>query len=200
MSALAENRFLSVEEYLEGERISEVRHEYIAGEVFAMAGASEAHNRIAGNLFFYLRAAVRGKPCGVFISDMKVSVPAQDAYYYPDVMLSCEDYDADTHIKSAPCLIAEVLSPSTQSIDRREKMLGYRRMPSLRHYLILSQEQPLVECYRRDPKQGWVCQRLTAPADRIAIDCPPVACELRLADLYEDVRLPDMADSTPDPA
>ncbi|EIC23534.1 Uma2 family endonuclease [Thiorhodovibrio frisius] len=197
----AEERLISVEEYLDGECVSEVKHEYVAGQVFAMTGASEAHNRVAGNLFFHLRNATRGKACGLFINDMKVSVPAQEAYYYPDVMLSCEGYDSQATVKSAPCLIAEVLSASTQHIDRREKLLGYRQLESLRHYLIIAQDRLLVEHWRRDASAtssgGWVHQRLNAPDARILIDCPPVSCELRLADLYEDVRLPDMPDSTP---
>jgi Uma2 family endonuclease len=191
----AEERLISVEDYLEGEHLSEVRHEYVAGRVFAMAGATEAHNRISLNLAFHLRAATRGQDCGVFMNDMKVAAPIGAAYYYPDVVLSCEGYDAEATIKLAPCLIAEVLSPSTQLIDRREKLLGYRQLASLRHYLIIAQDQALVEHWWRDPVQGWVQQCLSAPDARIPIDCPPVVCELRLADLYEDVRFADLADS-----
>ncbi len=146
---------LSVAEYLEGEQCSDVRHEYVAGQVFAMAGAGEKHNRIAGNLFFHLRAATRGTPCGTFISDMKVRVDAHDAFYYPDVLLDCDPDDSEPLYKRSPCLIAEVLSPWTEVIDRREKLLAYRALESLRYYLLVSQEWRLVEVYRRDPAGGW---------------------------------------------
>lgn len=102
-----------------------------------MAGAGEAHNRIAGNLFSYLRAATRGTTRGVFISDMKVRVMAHDAFCYPDVLLTCDPDDRESLYKSAPCLIAEVLSPSTEVIDRREKLIAYRALPSLRDYWCL---------------------------------------------------------------
>lgn len=198
MTALAEECLISVEDYLEGEKVSDVRHEYVAGQVFAMTGTSEAHNRIAGNLFFHLRAATRGKDCGVFMNDLKVSVPSQQAYYYPDVMLSCEGYDAQAYVKFAPCLIAEVLSPSTKHIDRREKLLGYRQLESLRYYLVVAQDRPLVEVWQRDLSSAsetvWSQQRLTAPDAAVVIDCPPVSCTLRLADLYEDVRLPEASE------
>lgn len=195
MNALAEERWISVEEYLEEEKVSELRHEYVAGHVFAMTGSSEAHNRVNANLAYHLRAATRGTPCGLFITDMKVSVPTQQAYYYPDVMLSCEGYDAESYVKSAPCLIAEVLSPSTKHIDRREKLIGYRQLASLRHYLIIAQDRLLVEHWQRDATgTDWVQQRLSAPDAEISIDCPPVRCTLRLADLYEDVRLPEMSE------
>ncbi|WPL17590.1 hypothetical protein Thiowin_02615 [Thiorhodovibrio winogradskyi] len=198
MTALAEERLISVEDYLEGEKNSTVRHEYVAGQVFAMTGSSEAHNRINANLAFHLRAATRGTPCGMFINDMKVSVPSQQAYYYPDVMLSCEGYDAKSYVKFAPCLIAEVLSPSTKQIDRREKLLGYRQLASLCYYLVIAQDRALMEVWQRDAagasESGWVQQRLTAPDAALTIDCPPVSCTLRLADLYEDVRLPEASD------
>jgi Uma2 family endonuclease len=198
----AEERWISVEEYLEGEKVSEIRHEYVAGQVYAMAGATEAHNRICVNLSFHLRAATRGKDCGLFMSDMKVAAPVGSAYYYPDIVLSCEGYDAGATVKSAPCLIAEVLSRKTESIDRREKRLAYCRLPSMRYYLIVAQHRPLVDLYWREPPSGagagWRHRRLTQADDAILIHCPPVSCEPRLADLYEDVRLPEMAEPWPE--
>lgn len=108
----------SVEDYLRGEQAGDICHEYVAGQVFAMAGVGETHNRIAGNLFFHLRAAAHGTPCGVFISDMKVRVAEHDAFYYPDVLLTCDPDDDESLYKTAPCLIAEVLSPSTSLCGR----------------------------------------------------------------------------------
>jgi Uma2 family endonuclease len=180
---------LSVADYLQGEQHSDVRHEYVAGQVFAMAGAGEAHNRIAGNLFFHLRAATRGTPCGVFISDMKVRVAAHDAFYYPDVVLGCDPADNASLYKSAPCLIGEVLSPSTEVIDRREKLLAYRALASLRYYLLVSQDRRLVEVYRREPQVGWCYEVIEAPDGELAFDCGGLDIRFRLADLYEDVAL-----------
>lgn len=186
----AEERLISVEEYLEGEQISEVRHEYVAGQVFAMTGTSKTHNRISLNLVFHLRGAVRGTPCELFVSDIKVRVPAQDAFYYPDVILTCEDGDQDAYVTSAPCLIAEVLSPSTKRIDSRHKWLGYQQIESLRYFLLIAQDRPLVECYIREAGGSWRYQAFSRPDDSLQIDCPPVAGRLRLADLYEEVSLP----------
>ncbi|HYN79752.1 MAG TPA: Uma2 family endonuclease, partial [Lamprocystis sp. (in: g-proteobacteria)] len=145
MNQTAQCLTISVEEYLQGEPASPIRHEYIAGQVFAMAGAGEAHNRIAGNLFFHLRAATRGTPCGVFINDMKVRVTTHDAFYYPDVLLTCDPRDRESLYKEAPCLIAEVLSPSTEVIDRREKLIAYRTLEALRYYLLVAQDRRRVE-------------------------------------------------------
>nr|VFK33209.1 MAG: Putative restriction endonuclease [Candidatus Kentron sp. MB]VFK35884.1 MAG: Putative restriction endonuclease [Candidatus Kentron sp. MB]VFK77533.1 MAG: Putative restriction endonuclease [Candidatus Kentron sp. MB] len=128
--SLARIRYLSPEAYLNGESVSKVRHEYIEGDVFAMAGASERHNRIAVNIAFALRSAARGGPCGVFVSDMKVRV-GRERFYYPDVMLVCEGEDDDAYYKDRPCLIAEVVSDSSEGTDRREKWFAYRAIPSL---------------------------------------------------------------------
>jgi Uma2 family endonuclease len=185
MNLPAQTLSIGIDDYLQGEQQSQIRHEYVAGRVFAMAGAGETHNRIAGNLFFHLRAATRGTPCGVFISDMKVRVTAHEVFYYPDVILTCDPTDREPLYKTAPCLIAEVLSKSTEAIDRREKLLAYRALPSLRYYLLVSQDRPLVELYRREPDGGWrvdVCED-----GALAFDCGGLELRLTLADLYEDV-------------
>lgn len=176
---------IGVEDYLHGEQESPVRHEYVAGQVFAMAGAGETHNRISLNLAFHLRAATRGTPCGVFISDMKVRVADHDAFYYPDVLLTCDPTDREPLYKTAPCLIAEVLSPSTEVTDRREKLLAYRALPTLRYYLLVAQDRRLVEVYRRESDGGWRYE-VSEDAD-LAFDCGGLSLRLTLADLYEDV-------------
>jgi Uma2 family endonuclease len=187
MNAPAPMSPLSVEDYLLGEQQSSVRHEYVAGQVFAMAGAGEAHNRISLNLAFHLRAATRGTPCAVFISDMKVRVAAHDAFYYPDVLVGCDPSDDEPLYKHAPCLIAEVISPSTEVIDRREKLLAYRALASLRYYLLVSQDRRLAELYRRDPDGSW---RYEVIEDgELAFDCGGLAIGFTLADVYEDVIL-----------
>ncbi|WP_295388901.1 Uma2 family endonuclease [uncultured Thiodictyon sp.] len=179
---------LSVPDYLEGEQESPIRHEYVAGRVVAMAGAGEAHNRIAGNLFFHLRSATRGTPCGVFVSDMKVRVATHDAFYYPDVVLTCDPTDRESLYKASPCLIAEVLSPSTETIDRREKLLAYRALTALRYYLLVAQDRRLVEVYQRGADGSWHYQAIED--GELAFACGDLDIRFTLADLYEDVVLP----------
>ena len=186
--AAQETAAIPHQEYLDGEQYSDIRHEYLAGQVFAMAGAGEKHNRISLNIAFHLRAAARGKPCGVFISDMKLRVEQSDAYYYPDVMVTCDSEDSESFYKQSPCLIVEVLSPSTEAIDRREKLIAYRNLPSLRYYLLVSQEKRQVECYARDAENRW---RLTVSENEgaLKIACDDLNANFSLDDIYEDVRL-----------
>ena len=186
--AAQETAAIPHQEYLDGEQYSDIRHEYLAGQVFAMAGAGEKHNRIAGNLFFHLRAAARGKQCGVFISDMKLRVEQSDAYYYPDVMVTCDSEDTESLYKRSPCLIVEVLSPSTEVIDRREKLIAYRNLSSLRYYLLVAQGKRQVECYARDAENRW---RLTVSENEGALEivCDNLNVTFSLDDIYEDVRL-----------
>lgn len=158
--------------YLEGESASEIRHEYVAGEVFAMAGGSKAHNIISLNIAMLLRNALRGGGYQTFIADMRVHVAAQSCYYYPDVVVTCAGSDLaenapKDHIGS-PCLIIEVLSPTTEAIDRREKMLAYRHLESLREYVLVDQERRWVEVYRRTGA-GWMAD-LYSPEDTVTLN------------------------------
>lgn len=179
---------LSVQEYLEGEPHSQIRHEYLAGQVYAMAGAGEKHNRIAGNLFYHLRAAARGSGCGVFINDMKLRVDINDAFYYPDVLLTCQAKDTDPFFKRFPCLVVEVLSPSTEAIDRREKLIAYRSLPSLQHYLLVAQDQRRIEWHSRDTAGRWLLTTLEHIGN-LEMVCDGLAARFTLDDVYEDVRL-----------
>ncbi len=180
---------LSVEEYLRMEAEAAVKHEYVDGEVYAMSGASERHNRIAGNAFFHLRAATRGSPCAVFIADMKLRVAGLNAFYYPDVMLCCDPADDHPHYKTAPCIVVEVLSPSTVNIDRREKWLAYRGLTSLQCYLLVESEQRQADYYLRDVAVGWRTGCLEE-GEVLTLRCGGLDLVLSLDDLYEDVALP----------
>ena len=146
--------YISEEEYLRGERESAVRHEYINGLVYAMAGASDKHNTIAGNVFALLHANLP-EECGVFMSDMKFRIETQGEtiFYYPDVMVSCADDDRDAYYREHPCLVIEVLSKSTKRQDRFEKFMAYKEVPSLQEYLILEQEYRAATLFRR--RTGW---------------------------------------------
>jgi Uma2 family endonuclease len=185
-----ERRLLDERDYLAREAAATLRHEYVGGIAYAMAGAGERHNRIAGNLFVALRLAVRGTPCGAYMADMKLRVGHAAAYYYPDVMLSCEPSEPDSVFKEAPCLLAEVLSPSTAAIDTREKLLAYRGIASLHYYLIVDAERVAVTYYVRDRAEGeWLSASLD-PGERLVVQCDGVRAELTLAGIYEDTGLP----------
>lgn len=185
MSLAARLPATSPDDYLKHEADSLIKHEYLDGQIVAMAGAGERHNRIAGNAFFRLRSAARGTTCGVFISDMKLRVEATNAFYYPDTMLVCAE-DAHPHYKTAPCVIVEVLSPSTAAIDTREKWLAYRTLPSLTVYLLVHADQRQVNYWQRDTDGAWR-QGALEEDEVLTLDCPPLAISLCLDDLYEDV-------------
>lgn len=177
---------LSAQEYLHGELSSEIRHEYVDGEVYAMAGAGEAHNLIAGNIFAKLRDFARGGPCRVFISDMKLHVQTWKAYYYPDILVTCDPTDNHSHFKERPSLVVEVLSPNTESTDRREKMLAYRTLSSLKEYVLVATDKRQVEIYRRDEHDEW---QLAAVSPDGPLLLESVDASLTLDDIYEDVKL-----------
>ena len=149
----------SESDYLAYEAQSPVRHEYIAGEIFAMTGASIRHNVIAGNLFAELRTHLKGTPCRALIEGVKLRLRKEQSYFYPDVMVTCEDrlqeLDGQQQIVEAPLVVIEILSPTTEATDRREKLRAYRTLPSLKEYLLVSQEQAQVEIYRRRGDIGW---------------------------------------------
>ncbi len=145
---------MSVLDYLKFEEAGETKHEYVAGEVYALAGASRRHNRIAGNICAALLTASRAGPCRVSISDIKLRA-SEEVYYYPDVMVACEPEPADATSEEAPCLIVEVTSPSTQAIDTREKLLLYKRIASVQAYLIVHQDERRVERHWRELDGEW---------------------------------------------
>ncbi len=175
---------LSVEAYLEGELRSELRHEYLAGEVYAMTGASAPHNLIAGNLFAALHAHLRSGPCRVFMSDMKLRLrDAQDDYfYYPDLMVACRLEDNARYWREQPKLVAEVLSDSTERIDSREKLFAYRQIAALEEYVLIAQDRREVTVYRR--AESWVALRLR---DEAELELASVGLRLPLAQVYEGV-------------
>lgn len=172
---------MSVEEYLEFERNSPVKHEYVGGHVYAMVGVSRRHSRISGNIFAALREAARGGLCRVHQSDMQVPTP-DGPFYYPDAVVACGPEPEDPYLEDEPCLIVEVLSPNTASTDRREKLLSYRRLPSLLAYLIVEQDEALVERHFRDGNGQW--QTEFVGEGRLHVPCPPNA-RLSLAGVYE---------------
>lgn len=175
-------------DYLRREEAASGKHELVDGEIFAMAGASERHNRIALNIAFHLRSATRGKTCRAFMADMKLRLASGSTYYYPDAMLVCDPADDHPIYKQSPCLIAEVLSPATASIDVREKLAAYRSLASLRYYLLVDSERLWAKVYFRDEHGAWFEQELS-PEDRLDVACDDARLALSLDDLYEDTGL-----------
>jgi Uma2 family endonuclease len=184
---LAKQPTLSYAEYLVYEQTSPIKHEFLYGQAFAMAGASEIHNIIVANLIASIRPALRGSNCRVFLSDMKLSIAAADnATYYPDVMVVCDPTDNNPYVKQQPCLLIEVLSPSTEAIDRREKLLNYQKLPSLQEYVLVSQTEIQVELFRRDPDGGWLTQSLSTSQ---TLHLTSIDFHIPLTEIYEDVEL-----------
>ena len=177
---------LTVEEYLELERMSEVRHEYVAGEVHAHAGGTRRHDVISGNIFASLWTLARGGPCRVHTADRLLQA-AEGVFYYSDVMVVCppEDETGDDAalFEDSPCLVVEVTSPSTESIDRREKLLAYRNITSLKAYLIVDQRELRVERHWRDESGRWWRAEAVGPEGIVPIPCPET--ELTLPQIYE---------------
>lgn len=185
MSALAKLADLvSPEEYIESERASDVRHEYVDGYLYAMAGASDNHNRITRNILTALDNALRGKPCEPFATDMKVKIPPSfaDVYYYPDVVIVCDPTDNATYYRESPSIIFEVLSPDTEGTDRREKAIAYRFFPSLTAYILVEQDRMALTILHR-AEIGWRKELLEGPDAVLKLD--GLGVEIPLERIYE---------------
>lgn len=176
------------EEYLTTERRQPTRNEFVAGEVYAMTGAQESHNLIVANLIIIIGTQFKQRPCRVFANDMKVRIEAADACTYPDVIALCGErqyFDQRRDVITNPTLIVEVLSESTEAYDRGDKFALYHRLPSLREYLLLSQERVAADLYSRQPEGRWLLTSFEQ-ADQ-AIPLESVACNLPMAEVYDKV-------------
>lgn len=153
----AEVASLSPEEYLNWEITQTEKHEYVAGEVFAMGGASRRHVTISGNLFAALDNALAGTPCRTYMADMKVEIAAKRSYFYPDLFVTChpDDHRAELAMRH-PVLVAEILSPSTAAYDRGDKFIAYRTLPTLKEYLLIDPDHQQVELFRKGADGLWV--------------------------------------------
>ena len=178
---------LTFDQYLEIEASAETRHEFVDGLMFAMAGATEAHNLIALNIATTLRAAARATACRVFQSDMKYRT-ADNTGYYPDVILTCDERDLGELVKRFPCLLVEVLSKSTSEVDHTEKWLNYQRIPSLNMYVMVTQDRRFLEVYTRQVDGSWRYETLE-DAGTLKFAC--VNASMTLDDVYEDVIFPN---------
>lgn len=189
MTALPKPR-ISEQEYIAFERASAIKHEYFDGRIYAMTGASAVHNLIAGNTLAALHGQLRGKPCQIFPSDMRVKVQQTGLYTYPDLVVVCGDLqftdDAlDTLLN--PTVLIEILSPSTERYDRGLKFQHYRTIATLQHYILIAQDQYHIEHYLRQFDGQWLFAEATGVAAQVVI--PAIDCALSLNDVYERVTL-----------
>lgn len=159
------------EEYLAFERASETRHEFVNGDVYAMSGASLRHARLVNNLFLALGPKARSQGCETYSQGAQVRIRQirDTRYYYPDLVVACDSSEDDTHTLARPCLIVEVLSPTTALTDHREKKRAYLSLPSLRQYVLVDQDLAHIESLRRDG-EGWQ-QELLSPGDSLRLEC-----------------------------
>ena len=174
--------YLSVEDYLKYEKDSPVKHEYVDGQIYAMAGASKQHVRIAGNVFNRLDDHLANHQYKPFISDMKVYV-SETLFYYPDVVVTCDD--PDPYYRREPILLVEVTSPITERIDRNEKLPAYKGINSLREILLVAQDRVLVEVFRRQPADTWLPEVLTDLTEELHLQA--VGLTLQVAQVYRRV-------------
>jgi len=186
---------MTPQEYLEWEEQQPIKHEYVNGYVYAMSGSTIPHNDIAFNLASALKAHLRGRGCKVQIAHTKLGISEQGPFYYPDVMVSCDDRDRRAiKMMRYPCLIVEVLSPSTEAYDRGDKFTHYRRISTLKEYVLISADRLSVECYRLNDRGKWelthyfIEESMPAGTElEIHLTSVDFSCPISL--LYEDVVL-----------
>jgi Uma2 family endonuclease len=181
----AEQLRFSVVDFLAWEESQTEKHEFVAGEVFAMTGARQDHVVVSLNIASALKQRLRGTPCRSYMADMKLKVEAADAFFYPDVMVSChpDDRRAQQFI-SQPTLVVEVLSDSTADYDRGGKFVAYRKLESLQEYLIIDIDARRVECFRRTADHDWLLHDYVGE-----VDCQlnSLGLSLPLAEIFEDI-------------
>ena len=181
---------MSAAEFLAWDESQQIKHEFVHGEVFAMAGGEDRNVTVAGNLYIALRPHLRGSPCRVYGSDVKLRVEAADCYFYPDLMVTCSALDAaDRLIKREPVLVVEVLSPSTAAYDRGGKFAAYRQLPSLAEYLLVDVDAQRCDLFRKRPEDGLWVLHPTAPGGGVQLSSVDLAVsgDALWADLEPDV-------------
>lgn len=184
-SAVANQLLITPEDYLEGEKQAECRHEYIDGEVYAMAGGSDAHARISLNAAILLKNQLRGSACSTYLGEMKAQV-STTKYFYPDVLVTCSPDDLQrNYFKSDPILIIEVLSPSTEGYDRGKKFEYYRQLESLQEYVLIEQSEYHVDVFRKNAEQRWELFSYSGAEQELSLSS--LNARFSLADLYEEV-------------
>ena len=178
---------ITEEEYLAGEEISAIKHEFVDGEIYAMSGASKNHERIAGNIFVRLHSHLQNSSCEPFSSDVKVKV--EDNFFYPDAMVVCDDKTDHDYYTESPTIVVEVLSKSTRRYDETVKRLAYQSISTLQEYILIEQDFVDVEVCRRS--DGWKSQHYFS-GDAFILDS--IGLTLSVDDLYQRVKITDVND------
>lgn len=187
MSVALANKTILRDEYLQGELVSEMRHEYIAGHVYAMSGGTLNHQRIAGNFFYTTKKQLSGKTCFPTGSDFKLQIDlgsGDEAFYYPDGMIICQPVAGDALFTNSPSVILEVLSPSTRRNDEVQKFRDYLTIPTLQTYILAETDAPYLTIYRRD-ESGFQKETLSG-LDAVLL-LPHAGISIALAELYDGV-------------
>ena len=188
MVTSAEKALFPPEDYLRDEECTELKHEYLDGEVWAMVGATDFHVTIAMNLAYLLKANLKDTPCQSYISDMKVHVEKVNAFFYPDVLVTYDKKDKQNRFyKQSPIFIAEVLSPSTEAYDRGLKFSCYRQLESLKEYWLIDTQKIAIDTFRRNDDNDWVMHSYSEQEQNAMITSLDLT--FPLGDLYEDVEL-----------
>lgn len=200
MSAAPKPRLLTAAEYLAVEKAAPHKSEFYHGEMFAMAGAARAHNEAKENLIGELFVRLRGGPCRTYSSDQRIGIDRTGLYTYPDLMIVCGEPRTDPLDENTftnPVVVFEVLSPSTERYDRGLKFLNYRQLDSLREYVLVAPDEPVVERYTRQPDGSWVPARFEGLGAEFVLESVPV--RIPLADVYRGVRFPPPPPVEPPP-
>ncbi|HEY4147549.1 MAG TPA: Uma2 family endonuclease [Chitinophagaceae bacterium] len=181
----------SIQEYLEMEKAAERKHEYYQGEIFAMAGVGPRHNVIFRNLYRDVAMGLKGRPCQPYGSDMRIHIPENTLFTYPDISIICGELvawseDEDTAIQ--PSVLIEILSPSTRDYDRGGKFKLYRDIPTLKEYILVDSEAIGIEVFRFDPHDHWLLEEYKELSESLIIQT--VGLSVPLKDIYEDTKLP----------
>ncbi len=194
LNALSRSPYITPEEYIAGEKLSDLRHEYIDGKVYAMVGESREHNEIVVNMIVSLKRQLAGKPCKLYVEDVKVHIKNDltDRFYYPDIQITCGPRSSSRYEVRDPKVIIEVLSSSTERKDRAEKFFTYRQLESLQEYVLVAQDTRRLEIFRRE--NNWQWELYTGEADEIELKA--IDASLKLADLYEGVEFPESPPSS----
>ena len=179
---------VSVQDYLEGEKSSQIKHEYLDGEVYAMAGTSKSHNRIIKTLLNKLSDHLLGSDCEPFFVDIKVRVEKLNRFYYPDIVIVCDEDNEDEYYAVKPKVVIEVLSPSTSLTDRREKMVAYKEIESLGEYILVEQDKMYAEIYRRHENSDLWDWIEFFPDEEIEI--ASINFKMSIEDIYQGIELP----------
>ena len=194
MIANRQTPLMTPQDYLDWEEQQPLKYDYIEGEVYAMTGGTIPHNEIAVNLTTSLKNHLAGKGCKVLMADAKVGISEQGPFHYPDVMVSCDPRDKKARqVIYHPILIVEVLSPSTEGFDRGKKFAHYRRIESLREYILISADRVNVDCYRLNDRGKWEFSSYSLEEknaeENLSVSFPILDFNVLISQLYEGVEL-----------